>query len=298
MDEQKLKNTPPFPTMLRKMWSGGEVQQWLDENIVPLLAAVEPSDAAQVPATLTDEQRRAIEWAAGRAHVAALGKPIDGIEGQRWRVLSDLFRTASIAVAAAAPRLETMSEHIARDIQEGRFPKRSEPQTVEDSAAAAVAQPDERGAFVREVAAQLPERPDHWSACGQCERNSERAQDILDADAFPQAIGDAPDNAEPPRHIVDAAMDVARYEYGHGVTRASIIAIWKALGKPWYVPQATATQPAQTERALTDLVEKWERWQADGDKHGSPSTNGMSAAIRDMRALLTAAQPASGGDRG
>ena len=22
-----------FPTMLRKMWSGGEVQQWLDENV-------------------------------------------------------------------------------------------------------------------------------------------------------------------------------------------------------------------------------------------------------------------------
>jgi hypothetical protein len=22
-----------FPTMLRKMWSGGEVQEWLDENV-------------------------------------------------------------------------------------------------------------------------------------------------------------------------------------------------------------------------------------------------------------------------
>ena len=22
-----------FPTMLRKMWSGGEVQQWIDENV-------------------------------------------------------------------------------------------------------------------------------------------------------------------------------------------------------------------------------------------------------------------------
>lgn len=26
-----------FPTMLRKMWSGGEVQQWLDENSIPEL---------------------------------------------------------------------------------------------------------------------------------------------------------------------------------------------------------------------------------------------------------------------
>ena len=24
-----------FPTMLRKMWSGGEVQEWLNENIKP-----------------------------------------------------------------------------------------------------------------------------------------------------------------------------------------------------------------------------------------------------------------------
>lgn len=34
-----LYTTPPqrervvFPTMLRKMWSGGEVQAWLDENV-------------------------------------------------------------------------------------------------------------------------------------------------------------------------------------------------------------------------------------------------------------------------
>jgi len=32
---------PPFPTMLRKMWSGREVQQWIDENIKPV---AQPSD--------------------------------------------------------------------------------------------------------------------------------------------------------------------------------------------------------------------------------------------------------------
>ncbi|WP_205182702.1 hypothetical protein [Burkholderia sp. LMG 13014] len=46
----------------------------------------------------------------------------------------------------------------------------------------------------------------------------------------------APAGTEPPRHLIDAAMDVARYEYGHGVTRASIVAIWKALGRPWAAP--------------------------------------------------------------
>ena len=51
---------------------------------------------------------------------------------------------------------------------------------------------------------------------------------------WPWAHASALARAEPPTHIVDAAMDVARHEYGHGVTRSSIVAIWKALGKPWY----------------------------------------------------------------
>lgn len=37
--ENKL---PPFPTMLRKMWNGSEVQQWIDENIKPLFIAASP----------------------------------------------------------------------------------------------------------------------------------------------------------------------------------------------------------------------------------------------------------------
>lgn len=35
MKDQKIE-LPEFPAMLRKMWSGGEVQQWIDENIAPL----------------------------------------------------------------------------------------------------------------------------------------------------------------------------------------------------------------------------------------------------------------------
>lgn len=34
--------------------------------------------------------------------------------------------------------------------------------------------------FLRDVAGQTPEKPDHWNACGQCERNIDRAQDLLD----------------------------------------------------------------------------------------------------------------------
>ena len=39
---------PKFPTMLRKMWSGTEVQQWLDENVLPLFEqTAEPLTAAE-----------------------------------------------------------------------------------------------------------------------------------------------------------------------------------------------------------------------------------------------------------
>ena len=70
---------------MAKEWNG------LPDRIAALL----PRVAATV--ALTHEQREAIEWAAGRAHVEALGKPIDGTEGKRCRVLSDLFRAAKAA---------------------------------------------------------------------------------------------------------------------------------------------------------------------------------------------------------
>lgn len=65
---------------------------------------------------MTDEQIEAIEWAAGRAHVASLGKPIAGVEGRRWRVLRDLLRDAyqpsqAHAHAAEAVYQERISEN-------------------------------------------------------------------------------------------------------------------------------------------------------------------------------------------
>lgn len=35
-------------------------------------------------------------------------------------------------------------------------------------------------AFLRKIAAQTPEAPDYWSTCGQCQHNSEEAQDLLE----------------------------------------------------------------------------------------------------------------------
>lgn len=58
---------------------------------------------------------------------------------------------------------------------------------------------DEVTEFLRDVAGQTPEKPDHWNACGQCERNSDRARDLLDGLAAPQptAQADAPAEARP-----------------------------------------------------------------------------------------------------
>ncbi|MGF6878399.1 hypothetical protein [Paraburkholderia sp. MM5477-R1] len=57
---------------------------------------------------------------------------------------------------------------------------------------------DEREAFIADVAAQKPENPDHWSSCGQCERNIERAQDLLaEQSAAPQASTEPESSCDP-----------------------------------------------------------------------------------------------------
>lgn len=34
--------------------------------------------------------------------------------------------------------------------------------------------------FLERIAEQVPEKPDHWNSCGQCDRNSSNADDLLD----------------------------------------------------------------------------------------------------------------------
>ena len=34
--------------------------------------------------------------------------------------------------------------------------------------------------FVSDVAKQTPEKPDYWSSCSQCERNSSEAEEIIE----------------------------------------------------------------------------------------------------------------------
>lgn len=44
----------------------------------------------------------------------------------------------------------------------------------------APAVPDAVVEFLREIKNQIPEKPDHWNSCGQCERNSDKADDLLE----------------------------------------------------------------------------------------------------------------------
>lgn len=46
--------------------------------------------------------------------------------------------------------------------------------------------PEGMAALVSEIAGQVPEKPDHWNFCSQCERNIERAQELLSAAPTPQ----------------------------------------------------------------------------------------------------------------
>ena len=38
---------------------------------------------------------------------------------------------------------------------------------------------NDRLAFLKRISEQKPEKPDYWSSCGQCERNADDAQELL-----------------------------------------------------------------------------------------------------------------------
>lgn len=38
----------------------------------------------------------------------------------------------------------------------------------------------EAESFIKDVSKQAPEKPDYWSSCGQCDRNIDRAEEILE----------------------------------------------------------------------------------------------------------------------
>jgi hypothetical protein len=59
-----------------------------------------------------------------------------------------------------------------------------------EQAQPAVAQPvaPEVREFLEDVSKQKPEKPDYWSSCGQCERNTGRAEELLESLAAQPAV--------------------------------------------------------------------------------------------------------------
>jgi hypothetical protein len=78
---------------------------------------------------------------------------------------------------------------IVRAVMDAASESQSEAKAGGDRAASSATAPltsdsdEDAWAFIGEVAKQEPEAPDCWSTCGQCQRNAERAQDLLEARA-------------------------------------------------------------------------------------------------------------------
>lgn len=60
---------PKFPTMLRKMWSGGEVEQWVQENIVSAPTVEQDSGEAVCVIKHKEDGAPYVEWIVGKTLV-------------------------------------------------------------------------------------------------------------------------------------------------------------------------------------------------------------------------------------
>lgn len=98
------------------------------------------------------------------------------------RTIRDNFSRAASPAANVAHGAEAIKSAYRQGFMAGW---NGEGEAISAPPSAPPAQPaladDARDAFIRDVAAQKPEKPDHWSSCGQCGHNIERAQDLLDA---------------------------------------------------------------------------------------------------------------------
>ena len=78
----------------------------------------------------------------------------------------------------ARPGTESLCDYSAYETKESVEFRQLESQLAEARREAAEAQ-----AFLKELSVQVPEKPDYWSACGQCDRNIGEAQDLIEGKA-------------------------------------------------------------------------------------------------------------------
>ncbi|WP_124905131.1 hypothetical protein [Burkholderia sp. Bp9004] len=160
-----VADLPSFPTMLRKMWSGTEVQQWIDDCIKPLVqerhhdwhcaprtevaGAMLSGDASECLMAVVSHHRDFVN-ACKVMHFDAINDDSDAYWEKQIDVLNRMKAQAERALsepfadAAAAPTDETCKCHRIGDWKGFHHPLRDK---AHEDAPAAGAPPDERLAF-------------------------------------------------------------------------------------------------------------------------------------------------------
>ena len=119
--------------------------------------------------------------------------------------------------------------------------------------------------FLTELSKQKPEKPDYWSSCGQCERNSSTAEDLLAATPDP-----VPAQDEPLGHFrvepfgwTDCAKDdegaIALYERPQevGLTDDEITQVCSGIYLSDYPHGSTSYDIALARAIIAALLAKW-----------------------------------------
>jgi hypothetical protein len=98
---------PSFPTMLRKMWSGGEVQRWIDDNIKPLMQEQHHDFHVAEPVSVAPEGWRVVPEHVTDNMIDAANNTPSGIAGSppHWQHVWDCMLDA----APAAPQAPAVS---------------------------------------------------------------------------------------------------------------------------------------------------------------------------------------------
>ena len=120
--------------------------------------------------------------------------------------------------------------------------------------------------FLTELSKQKPEKPDYWSSCGQCERNSSTAEDLIAATPAP-----APAQGDPfgyfraePFGWTDCSEDaegaIALYEHPAkpaqdvGLTDDGIAALWRYFADSNQVIRIEQDRFANLVRTIEKLI--------------------------------------------
>ena len=101
------------------------------------------------------------------------------------------LRTENAALKEQVAQLKSSVQHEA-DCVDSAAAEINRQAAENDKLKETIAQQEEairlKDALLSEIAKQIPEKPDYWSSCGQCERNAGDAEDALVIQASPEIL--------------------------------------------------------------------------------------------------------------